>query len=494
MLRSFVRPYLKVTLVGLISLAAWGLARAEDEQALPNIVIVFTDDQGYADVGVFGAQGFTTPHLDRLAAAGRRFTNFYVAQPVCSASRAALLTGCYPNRIGIHGALGPHNEIGIHDDELTLAELCRSRGYATGIFGKWHLGHHPQFLPLAHGFEEFAGIPYSNDMWPLHPSLVDLPPGSPRRQRGYPPLPFLVDRDIANSEVSPDDQAQFTTELTRRAVDFIDRHHAHPFFLYVPHPMPHVPVFVSDKFAGRSQQGRYGDVIMELDWSVGQIVAALERHQLTDNTLVVFTSDNGPWTSYGNHAGSVGPLREAKGTTFEGGVRVPCIMRWPRRIPAGTVCDEPLMTIDLLPTIAGLIGAALPDHPIDGLDVWPLLAGTPGAKSPHEAYFFYYHAGDLEAVRSGRWKLHFPHSYRTLGERPGGVDGRPTTYDQAAIGLALYDLDADPGESIDLADRYPEVLERLSQLADRMRADLGDRLTNVVGQGLREPGRVANAP
>lgn len=489
-MRYHRRLCLVLALLSTAAASSRTAVRGAEEGPLPNIVLVYTDDQGYADVGVFGAEGFATPHLDQLARQGRQFTSFYVAQPVCSASRTALLTGCYPNRVGIHGALGPNNRNGIHEDELTLAELCRSRGYATAIFGKWHLGHHRKFLPLQHGFDEYAGIPYSNDMWPLHPSLVDLPPNSARRKRGYPPLPFFEGNDVANSEVTADDQRQFTTELTRRAVDFIDRHHDRPFFLYVPHPMPHVPVFVSDKYDGHSEQGPYGDVIMEIDWSMGQIVAALDRHGLADNTLVIFASDNGPWTSYGGHAGSAGPLREAKGTTFEGGVRVPCIMRWPGQIPAGSVCDEPLMTIDVLPTIANLIGANLPEHPIDGLDVWPLLAGQPDARSPHEAYFFYYHGGDLEAMRSGRWKLHFPHKYRTLGGRPGGTDGRPAHYDQAQIGLALYDLQADLGESNDVADEHPEVVERLSQLADAMRAELGDRLNGVRGSGVRQPGLV----
>lgn len=457
----------------------------------PNVVIIYTDDQGWADVGAFGAQGFETPRLDRLAEEGRKFTNFYVAQPVCSASRAGLMTGCYPNRLGIHGALGPNSLIGVNADETTLAELCKRQGYATAMLGKWHLGHHREFLPLQHGFDEYYGLPYSNDMWPLHPDLVKLPPTAAERKRRYPPLPIYQDNEIVDPEVTPDDQAKITTELTRRAVSFIEQQGDRPFFLYVAHPQPHVPLFVSDQHAGQTARGLYGDVIAEIDWSVGQILDALARARLADDTLLVFASDNGPWLSYGEHGGSAGHLREGKGTTFEGGVRVPCIMRWPEKIPAGTVCDEPLMTIDLLPTIAGRIGANLPERKIDGRDVWPLLAGEADARSPHEAYFFYYQQGDLQAMRSGPWKLHFPHAYRTLAGRPGGVGGAPVAYQEMRVGMELYNLHNDPSESRDVAAEHPEVVERMSQLASAMRADLGDRLTGVDGAGVRRPGRVS---
>src|SRR4051812_2529594 len=358
----------------------------------PNVVIIFADDQGYADVGSFGATGFATPNLDRLAREGRRFTNFHVAQPVCSASRAALLTGCYPNRIGIHGALGPGARHGIADGEITLAEMLKQKGYATGMAGKWHLGHHPRFLPVHHGFDEYLGLPYSNDMWPHHP---EAKPGA------YPPLPLIEGETIIDDDVSPEDQRRLTTRYSERAVSFIERHKDGPFFFYLAHSMPHVPLAVSDKFLGKSERGLYGDVIMEIDWSVGEVLKALEDHDLERDTLVVFTSDNGPWLSYGEHAGSAGPLREGKGTCWEGGVRVPCIMRLPGRIPAGTASDAMLMTIDVAPTIARLVGAKLPGHAIDGLDVWPLLAGRPGARNPHDAYLFYYGQDELQAVVSG---------------------------------------------------------------------------------------------
>lgn len=490
----FMRSFNLVLLVMLF--AAPSTAGAQDDASgPPNIVIIFTDDQGYADVGVFGAEGFTTPNLDRMAAQGMRFTDFYVAQPVCSASRTALLTGCYPNRLGITGALGPNANHGLNADEITLAELCKSKGYATAIFGKWHLGHRPQFLPTRHGFDQFYGIPYSNDMWPLHPDLVALPEAAAKRKRGYPDLVIFENEQIVDPQVTHEDQNQFTTQFTLRAVAFIDDHKDQPFFLYIPHPMPHVPLHVSEKFAGSSEAGLYGDVISEIDWSVGQVLDALKRNGLDDRTLVIFTSDNGPWLSYGDHGGSTGPLREGKGTTFEGGVRTPCIMRWPGTIRAGSVCREPMMTIDLLPTIATLIGAELPARKIDGRDASALVLGTPDAKSPQEAYFFYYHRNDLEAVRSGRWKLHFPHKYRSMEGREVGSGGTPGKYDNnRKTGLELYDLVADIGETRDVAAEHPDVVERLTKLADVMRRDLGDDLTGVKPSGNRQPGRVAKEP
>ena len=443
----------------------------------PNVVIVFTDDQGYADVGVYGAVGYTTPHLDRLAAEGIRFTDFYAAQAVCTASRAALLTGCYPNRIGMLGALGPRSNIGISDGETTLAEMLRGAGYATAIYGKWHLGFQDRFLPTRHGFDEFYGIPYSNDMWPLHPERPDA----------FPDLPLFENQQVVNPAVTPEDQERFTTEFTERAVDFIRRHADQPFFVYLAHPMPHVPLYVSDRFRGASEQGLYGDVIMEIDWSVGEILRTLAELELEERTLVVFTSDNGPWLSYGNHAGSAGPLREGKGTSWDGGHRVPFLARWPGQIPAGAVCREPAMTIDLLPTIAGLADADLPAHPIDGRDIWPLLAGDPEARSPQEAYFFYW-SRELQAVRAGPWKLHFPHSYRYLVE--DGADGQPGRYAQRKTPLALFDLHNDLGQQVDLSGTYPEVVQRLKTLAEQARQELGDSRTGDSGTGVRPPGRM----
>lgn len=466
--------YLAAVCLGM----GWGSVVLEDEP-LPNVVIVFTDDQGYADAGVYGATGFQTPNIDRLAQEGVRFTDFYVAQAVCSASRAALLTGCYPNRIGIHGALGPNAEHGLHPDEMTMATLVKQRGYATAVYGKWHLGHHPEFLPLRHGFDEYFGLPYSNDMWPFHP---EAPRGT------FPDLPLIEGEQMI--QLNPD-QRLLTRRFTERAVEFIERNKARPFLLYLAHPMPHVPLFVSEAFEGSSGAGLYGDVIQEIDWSVGQILEALHRHGLDRRTLVVFLSDNGPWLSYGDHAGSAGPLREGKGTSWDGGVRVPAVMRWPGQIPAGIVCREPAMSMDLFPTIARLTGAPLPERRIDGRDIWPLMAGEPGARSPHEAYFFYYGMNELHAVRSGRWKLVLPHGYRTLGGRAGGTGGMPVRYEFARTGKELYDLEADPGETNDVAAIHEEWVERLLFLAESAREDLGDALTQRDGRNRREPGRLS---
>lgn len=456
----------------LMSLATSAGAQAPDRP--PNFVIIFADDLAYGDLGCFGAKGYTTPNLDRMAAEGVRLTSFYAAQAVCSASRTALLTGCYPNRVGILGALGPSSKIGISDTEVTLAQMLKPRGYATAIYGKWHLGHHPKFLPTHHGFDDYFGLPYSNDMWPKHPTAK------------FPDLPLIEgDKVVA---VNPD-QTQLTTWYTERAVKFIAKNKDRPFFLYLAHNMPHVPLHVSSKFKGKSERGLYGDVIMEIDWSVGQVLAELKKQGIDERTLVLFTSDNGPWLSYGDHAGSAGPLREGKGTTWDGGQREPCIMRWPGKIPAGRVCAEPTATIDIFPTLARLAGAELPRHPIDGLDIWPILAGQPGARNPHEAYFFYWNR-ELQGVRSGRWKLHFPHNYRTLAGRPGGTGGKPVPYSQARTELALFDLDNDIGETVNVAAQHPEIVKRLQQLAEKAREDLGDSATKRQGKGVRSPGRL----
>ncbi len=441
---------------------------------LPNVVIVFVDDQGYQDVGCFGSPDIQTPNLDRMARQGMRFTSFCVAQAVCSASRTALLTGCYPNRVGILGALGPSARHGISDEEVTLGQVVKQRGYATAAFGKWHLGHHPRFLPTRHGFDEYFGLPYSNDMWPRHPTAG----------KNFPPLPLIEGEKVI--EEMPD-QTQLTTWYTERAVKFIEKNHDRPFLLYVAQSMPHVPLHVSDKFKGKSARGLYGDVIMEIDWSVGQILQTLHRLGLDERTLVIFTSDNGPWLSYGDHAGSAGPLREGKGTMFEGGVRVPCIMRWPGKIPAGATTNELAATIDVLPTIAKLVGAKLPaGRVIDGKDIWPLMSGQPGAKSPHEAYYYYW-GQEIQAVRSGRWKLHLPHAYPSLGE-PRGSGGKPGPYVQKRIGLALYDLETDVGEKTDRASEHPDVVRRLQALAEQARDDLGDSRTKRPGRNVRPAG------
>ena len=431
-------------------------ARAEK----PNIVIMFMDDMGYADIGAFGSKNYPTPNLDRMAREGRKFTDFYVTQAVCSASRAGLMTGCYNNRIGIIGALGPKSRTGLNPDETTLAEICKQQGYTTACFGKWHLGHLKEFLPLQHGFDEFFGLPYSNDMWPYHPGVLHLP--MEERLKRWPHLPLIEGNKVINPQVSGKDQEQLTKQYTERAVSFIEKNKEEPFFVYLPHSMVHVPLYVSDDFKGKSGAGLFGDVMMEVDWSAGEIMKVLRKHNLQKKTLFVFTSDNGPWLNYGDHAGSAAPLREGKGTMFDGGCREPMLAWWPGTIPANSVCREPAMTIDLLPTIAHLAKAKLPKHTIDGQNIWPLFTED-GVPSPQKAYYLYY-GNQLQAIRQGKWKLHFPHGYRTMNGRPGGKDGIPTNYSQAKIGLSLFDLSEDIGESKDLKDKHPKIVKMLSQL------------------------------
>lgn len=452
------------------------------DKRLPNVVIINCDDMGYGDPCCFGGKGYTTPNLDRMAAEGRKFTQFYVAQPVCSASRAALLTGCYPNRVGITGALMPHTPKGLSLHEETLPEIFALKGYATGIAGKWHLGDQPQFMPTRQGFQEYLGIPYSGDMWPHTPGSK------------HPPLRLFDGEKVITEDCTAADQELFTTRFTERAVSFIDKHKDQPFFFYLAPNQPHIPLFVSDKFKGKSKRGLYGDVMMEIDWAVGEVLAAIKRNGIDENTLVVFTSDNGPWLIYGDHAGSSGPLREGKGTCWEGGVRVPAIMRWPGKIPAGSVQDTPLMTIDLLPTLAKLIGASLPERKIDGLDCLPLLTAHPknkAATNPHEAYFLYYETNELQAVVSGdgRWKLQFPHRYRKFEGQPYAKDGNRVNYATGTVKeVELYDLTRDESESHDVAKQNPAVVQRLSALADTMRKDLGDSLHKEEGSGRRNAG------
>jgi len=473
----------KITLFGFTVLALMnGCQETKKEEVLerpPNVILIFTDDQGYNDVGVFGAADIATPHLDQMAKEGTMLTSYYAAQAVCSASRAGILTGCYPNRIGIHNALGPGNTHGINESETTLAEMLKSEGYTTAIFGKWHLGHHQKFLPTRHGFDEWFGIPYSNDMWPYHPQQGPI--------FNFPDLPLYENETVIDTLV---EQSQLTTQITERSVDFINRNKDTPFFLYVPHPQPHVPLFVSDKFKGKSGRGLYGDVIMEIDWSVGQIAEALTANGLEDNTIVIFTSDNGPWLSYGNHAGSAFPLREGKGTAWEGGQREPFIIKYPNGIPAGKIIDEPVMAIDILPTIAEETGASLPDTIIDGKSVLPLLKGV-ADKSPQEAYFFYYRINEMFGVRYGKWKLYFPHTYRTMEGQEAGKDGLPGDYRMVDLKeIELYDVQNDISETTNLASEHPEIVSKIKGLANEMRFRLGDSLLELEGSETREAGQL----
>lgn len=454
---------------------------AGDEEAKatrpPNFVVVYADDLGYADVGCFGGRDVVTPQLDQMAKEGTRFTSFYVAQAVCSASRAALLTGCYANRVGIQGALGPNAKTGLARDEDTIADVLKRAGYATAIFGKWHLGDDETTLPIAQGFDEYLGLPYSNDMWPYHPT-----------SKNYPELPLVEGTTVKKKPITPEDQKLLTRWYTERAVDFIDRNAEKPFFLYVPHAMPHVPIYASENFQGKTGKGLYADVIAEIDWSVGTILERLKKHGLDDNTLVIFTSDNGPWLSYGPHAGSAGPLREGKGTTWEGGVRVPCIVRWPGKVPAGRECSALTATIDILPTIAYLANCPLPEKPIDGENITSLMMGTANDWDEPRTYFYYWGA-ELQAVRQGNWKLHFPHTYRTLN---GQVTepGRPAPYREDKTALGLFNLADDVGEKQDVAADHPEIVSRLTAAADAMREQLGDSLSGRKGNANRPAAKV----
>ncbi len=460
---------------------------------LPNVVLIFMDDMGYGDVGSYGALDYETPNIDQLAVDGMRFTDFYSAQATCSASRAGLLTGCYPNRIGITGALMPFAKIGLSENEMTLAELLKQKGYATGMAGKWHLGHYKQFLPLQHGFDEFLGLPYSNDMWPYDYDGSPITENSDRPWKlNYPPLPLIKGNEKVKEINSLKDMDSLTTQYTRFAVDFIKRHKNEPFFLYLAHTMVHVPLGVSEKFRGKSKQGLFGDVMMEVDWSVGEVLKALKENGLEDNTLVIFTSDNGPWLNFGNHAGSTGGLREGKGTTWEGGQREPMIVKWPGVIPAGTICNKLSSTIDIFPTLAEITGAKLPGHKIDGVSILPLFKGEPGAE-PRKTFYFYYQRNSLEAVRMGHWKLVFPHNYRSYENVLPGENGMPGPYSKGATGLALYDLRRDPGERYDVQELYPEIVKQLQNIAAEARQDLGDDLTGVKGKNLRKPGKVMSA-
>jgi arylsulfatase len=460
----------------------------QEKNSLPNIVLIFTDDQGYGDIGSYGAIGFTTPHLDNLASEGMRFTNFYSAQAVCSASRAALLTGCYPNRIGVHGAYMPWAKEGINENEVTLAEMLGDKGYYCGIIGKWHLGHHKKFLPLQHGFDEYFGIPYSNDMWPVNFDGKPVTDSSeaPWKMK-YPLLPLIEGNEKIREIRTLEDQNEITTLYTERAVQFISENKDKPFFLYMPHSMPHVPLGVSDKFAGKSEQGMYGDVMMEIDWSVGEILKILKNLGLEKNTLVIFATDNGPWLNFGNHAGTTGGLREGKGTSFEGGQRVPFIAKWPGRISEGVICNKMAATLDIFPTLAEITSSSLPEHKIDGISILPLLEGDKEA-NPRNHLFYYYHKNNLEAVRKEDWKLVFPHSSRSYEKVLPGNDGWPGAYETIKTGLELYDLRRDPGERYNVIDQYPEIVQDLEALASQAREDLGDDLTGFEGKNRRPPG------
>jgi arylsulfatase A-like enzyme len=482
-----IKPALGIGMASIMSLHGLAQKTADTKSKLPNVVLIFIDDMGYGDVACFGATQYNTPNIDRLASNGMRFTNFYVAQAVSSASRAGLLTGCYSNRVGISGALMPYDSIGINADEQLIPELLSPVGYRSAIVGKWHLGHLFQFLPLQNGFDEYFGLPYSNDMWPVDydgkPATKDKAAWLLR----YPPLPLIRGNEKIKEINTLDDQAQLTTMYTEYAVDFINRNKDRPFFLYLAHSMVHVPLAVSDKFKGRSKQGLFGDVVMELDWSVGEVMKALKDNALTENTLVIFTTDNGPWLNFGNHAGSAGGLREGKGCSWEGGQRVPCIMSWPAKIPAGTICNNIASTIDILPTLCSIAGASLPEKRIDGVNILSLMEGDFDS-NPRNVFYYYYRRNSLENVRKGQWKLVLPHTFRSYEGKLPGNDGWPGEYSSGKTGYALYDMRRDPGERYDVKELYPEIVDELKKLAADMRQDLGDENYNMPGINSRKPG------
>ncbi len=432
----------------------------------PNIVLIFCDDLGYGDLGCFGSKKHRTPNVDRMAREGTRFTSFYVTSGVCTPSRSSLMTGCYPRRVNMHTSargewvLFPIAKRGLNPREITMAEILKGRGYATACVGKWHLGDQPEFLPTRQGFDSYFGIPYSNDM-------------GARQRKTNPPLPLLRNEKVIEAPV---DQTTLTKRYTEEAVRFITANKDEPFFLYLPHTLPHNPVYSSPRFAGKSANKGYGDSVEEIDWSTGEILATLKKLDIDRHTLVIFTSDNGAASKWG---GSNLPLSGWKGSTMEGGMREPCVMRWPGKIPAGKKCGELTTTMDLMPTFAKLAGGSPPaDRIIDGKDIWPLMSGKEGAKSPHKA-FYYYFRDQLQAVRSGKWKLHLPRQIKKtkmMRSDPGFTPPK------------LYDLEKDIAEKIDVAAKNPAVVKTLKALAEKARADLGDG--QRAGKGQRPAGMV----
>ena len=470
--KSTRRGFLKTLAGGAAALAAPRclLPAGPKGPARPNFIIFFTDDQGYNDVGCFGSPKIRTPRFDRMAAEGMKFTSFY-AQPVCGPSRAALMTGCYPIRVAEPGNKKNQHNI-LHPKETTIAEVLKRAGYATALVGKWHLAggrrqeYDPALMPNAQGFDHYYGTPLHNGF------TRTVSPKSFRTQ-------IVRNGEVINQGLDQAGMDMLTQNYTREALAFVRKNKDRPFFLYLAHNMPHVPLGASKAFRGRSRRGLYGDVIEELDWSAGQVLDTLKELGIDERTLVVFTSDNGPWIEkhLGDYGGSAAPLRGWKMSAWEGGPRVPCIMRWPGKIPAGKVCREIATTMDLMPTFANLAGAKLlPGRTIDGRDIGDLITARPGAKTPHEAFYFYNYLR-LNAVRSGKWKLVLPRPARPPGTGWSGrmIDAVPKTQ--------LFDLDADVGEKRDVADENPEVVARLMKLVAKARGELGDH--DRVGSGAR---------
>jgi len=477
------RGFLKALGLGAAALAGGPMLRGATAAAggasgkKLNFVIIFTDDQGYQDVGCFGSPKIKTPNLDRMAAEGTKFTDFYSAASVCSPSRLALMTGCYPPRVGNLPVLFPRSKIGLNPKETTIAELLKAKGYATGAIGKWHLGYQKQFLPTSNGFDSYLGVPYSNDMtlaadmaFAADARLDEklTPEGIKAATKVHGKVPLLRDDKVVDYPV---DQSTLTQRYTTEAIRLLNLHKDRPFLIYLAHTMPHVPLHASKKFLGTSARGLYGDAVEEIDWSTGEIFKTIKKLGLDDNTLVFFCSDNGPWLSKGKNGGCALPLRGGKFTTWEGGMREPTIMRLPGKIPAGKVCSEVAGTIDILPTFAKLAGAELPGRVIDGKDIWPLMTAQAGAKSPHEAYY-YYKGSRLEALRQGKWKLRLVTKRPPRKKRPAKADAKKQNPPKAAPGPELYDLAADISEATNVAAKNPDVVARLTAVALKFDADL----------------------
>tara|TARA_B100001094_G_scaffold13685_2_gene11952 strand:+ start:2553 stop:3968 length:1416 start_codon:yes stop_codon:yes gene_type:complete len=465
----------KFTFLSIIILLSFSCQK-DDQNNPPNIVFILTDDLGFQDLSSYGSKLINTPNLDRLALEGALLKSYYSTQAVCSASRASILTGAYSNRIGFSGALGPNSKKGINPDELLLSEMLKDKGYKTAIYGKWHLGDNKKFLPTRHGFDDFFGILYSNDMWPFHAEYPN----------SYPDL-MLYDNENPIEVLT--DQSNLTMDLTLKSIEFINKNKDNPFFLYLAHPQPHVPLFASSKFNGRSKNGLYADVIEEIDNSVGMIMKAIRENDLDKNTIVVFTSDNGPWLSYGTHSGSTGIYREGKGTTWEGGQRVPCIVWYPKEIKAKSEISKPLMGIDWVPTFASVTKSKLSSNKIDGKNIWPTLT-LASEKDPHEALFFYYHVNSLHGVRYGDWKMYFPHRYRTLNGKEGRDDGKPIKYEYVDLEeIELYNLKEDPSETKNVYNQFPNIANKVKALAEIKRREIGDDLKDIIGSENRSIGK-----
>lgn len=457
---------------------------AQHSTKKPNIIIINMDDMGYGDTEPYGMTGIATPNFNKMAQQGMRLTHFNAAQAVCSPSRAALLTGAYPNRLGLHHALTPWADIALNPTEQTIASLLKQNGYNTGMLGKWHLGAKPPYLPIHYGFDTFYGIPYSHDMWPVD---YDGNPAKVGTQlTKYPILPILNGDSAVESITNLNDQAEFAGKLTQRAVNFITKNQHKPFFLYFAQPMPHVPLAASAKFKGKSGLGLFGDVLMELDWSIGEIIKTLDQYKLSENTILIVTSDNGPWVRFGNHAGSAGGFREGKGTAWEGGTRVPCLIRWKGKVEAGSVFSGLLTNMDILPTLMKLSGSPLPKQRIDGVDFSAVLLGKT-INSPREVFYYYYDTNSLKAVRYQNWKLVLPHATQSYSTGILGKDGQNGTTPNVNVKMALYDLAHDPGEVYDVQTQYPEMVKKIMVYVAQARADLGDELTNEKGTNRRKP-------